>query len=120
MRIIAQTLESLGIPYDFEIWTGEVDGPYWVGHYIETEPVNEDGMTEASFIITGTTRGQWLELEQTKAKIMGAFDPVDGYSAITESGTGVAIWYASATTVPTGVAGLKRLEITLKTKEWRA
>lgn len=117
LTIIADAMEALGIPYDFETYGGEVDGAYWVGHYTETAPTTEDGLQEADFILTGTTRGTWAELEAAKEAVRKRFDPVAGYTEV--DGDGVAIYYTSATPVPTDAAGLKRIEITLNIKHWR-
>ena len=119
MAVIADTMDSIGLAYDYEEFMGEVEYPYWVGHYQEVEPTEESGMQEADFLLTGTTRGTWLALQKEANKIRAAFHPVSGKTGTTEDGTGYAIWYASATTVPTDTESLKRIEITLKTKIWR-
>ena len=64
LKIISDSLQSLGINYEFGVWTSEAVYPYWVGEYQETPPLNEDGMQETTFILSGFTRGKWLELEE--------------------------------------------------------
>ena len=60
-----------------------------VGEYNEIESVNEDGLQETTFILTGTTRGSWLELEQDKEKIEQLFkDKI----AILPNNNGIAIF----------------------------
>ena len=120
MRIIADAMEALGLAYDFEEYGGEVTGPYWVGHYAETTPTTEDGLQEADFTLTGTTRGTWLELQSAVDAIRAKFPSVSGLHGVTAGGTGYAIFYASSVTVPTDVADLKRIETTLNVKYWRA
>lgn len=119
MAIIADAMESAGLAYGFEEFTGEVAYPYWVGHYQEVEPTEESGMQEADFLLTGTTDGTWLSIVREIDAIRAAFPAVSGMTGTAEDGTGYAIWYASATTVPTDTESLKRAEITLKTKIWR-
>lgn len=120
LPVIADLLERLAIPYDFEVWQGAVSYPYWIGHYIGVEPTTEGGEEEYDFILTGTTNGTWLQLQQQAEKIKQLFDPIGGYTARLEDGSGVGIWYASATPIPTDTQELKRLEITLTVKKWRA
>ena len=120
LGFIASVLADLGIPYMFMEWTSmPVPNPYFVGEYSETEPTTEDGLQESTFIVTGTTRGTWLSLEQAKNKIKSAFDPVEGKTAIFENGSGVAVFYANSFPVPTGEEELKRIQINLTVKEWR-
>lgn len=53
---IADKLNSAGIPYCFEEWTKEIQYPYFVGEYTESEAESEDGENESIFILTGTSR----------------------------------------------------------------
>lgn len=119
LKYIADVMESLGLPYDFVTWNGEqVPDPYWIGEYAETEPLTEDGLQESTFILTGTTRESWLSLEQAKTKIKNRFPPVNGDTAILDSGSGVAIFYSDAFPVPTEDGDYKRIQINLRIKEW--
>lgn len=120
MGIISEKMAELGIEYAYERFSGTPSYPYWVGEYVETEPVDEDGMTEASFTLTGTTRGTLLELEQCRAKIEAAFDPFGGLTTITDAGNGIAIYYAGSLTVPTDTDEIRRLQVSLSVKKWRA
>lgn len=43
LKYIAAQLDSAKIPYCFEEWSKELQYPYFVGEYTETEPLNEDG-----------------------------------------------------------------------------
>lgn len=115
---IADKLNSAGIPYCFEEWTKEIQYPYFVGEYTESEAESEDGENESIFILTGTSRKSWIELENAKADIRKIF-PDNGVTAILEDKTGIAVFYSSAMPVPTGTEELKRIQINLKVKEWR-
>ena len=118
LKYIAAQLDSAKIPYCFEEWSKELQYPYCVGEYTETEPLNEDGECESVFILTGTTRDAWLSLEVEKEKIRNLFPEV-GVTAILENKAGIAVCYCSSMPIPTGVDELKRIQINLKVKEWR-
>lgn len=119
LEFISTRLKAADIPYCFEEWTKQIQYPYFVGEYTESEPMNEDGESESTFILTGTSRGSWLSLEAEKEKIRNIF-PDSGVTAILEDKTGIAVFYASSRPVPTGTEELKRIQINLKVKEWRA
>lgn len=118
LNFIAEKLKSAGIAYCFEEWTKEIRYPYFVGEYTESEPLNEDGESDSTFILTGTARDSWLNLERAKAEIKNIF-PENGLTAILSDKTGIAVFYASSMPVPTGTDELKRIQINLKIKEWR-
>lgn len=115
LKIISDKLTGAGINYEFGEWTSDVIYPYFVGEYQESEPITEDGLIESTFILTGFSRGSWLELENAKEIIQRLFS---NFTIITESGSGLAIYYAGALIVPTGDAELKRIEIRLNVNEW--
>ena len=118
LQFINDSLSTAGIPYEFGEWTANtVPSLYFVGEYEEIEPNTEDGLQEISFLLTGFTRGPWLELEQAKIVIEKLFSKTIGKMAILNS-MGVAVFYDRALIVPTGDAELKRMEIRLTIKEW--
>ena len=118
LEFIKTSLINAGINYEFGEWTSNtVPSPYFVGEYEEIEPETEDGLQEISFLLTGFTRGTWLELEQAKTTIEKLFSETVGKTAILDN-AGVAIFYDRALIVPTGDAELKRIEIRLTIKEW--
>lgn len=119
IEIIKTSLASLGINYEFATWTKALVYPYFVGEYQETEPMTEDGLQESTFILTGFTRGKWLELEEAKETIENYFNATSGRVVITESGSAVAIFYASSLIIPTEDAELKKIQINLNIKEWK-
>lgn len=120
LNFISDTLKEIEIPYSFMTWNRyPVPNPYFIGEYNEAEPTTEDGLQESTFILTGTTRGSWLSLEQAKTKIKNAFKSIEGKTAILKSGSGVAVFYANSFPVPTGDEEFKRIQINLTVKEWR-
>ena len=118
LGVLAQELAGLGIPYAFMRWTARLQYPYFVGEYTETPSAAEDGGKESTILLTGTTRGPWLELEQARAKIERHFPAVYGLRRPTDDGVAV-FYYANSLPVPTGEADLKRIQINLPIKEWR-
>lgn len=121
LKFIKDAMDSAGIPYEFMEFTSSITAlrSYWVGSYSEVTPIAEDGMQETQFILTGTGKGKWLDLEKEKAKIEQLFPMVGGKTAILDNGSGVAVFYGNAFPVPTGDVLLKRLQINLTVKEWR-
>lgn len=123
LNIIDSAMKSIGLEYGFGEYGGNSNGkivyPYWVGSYTETEPYTEDGLQETTVMLTGFSRGSWLDLENGKEKIEKHFNRVSGKVGITSSGNAVAIFYAGALIVPTGDAELKSIQINLSIKEWK-
>lgn len=121
MDIISDAMESLGLAYDFMRYTAdgaEAPDAYFVGEYQETEPINEDGLQETLFTITGFTRKSWLLLENAKEAISAYFNKVGGHTVIADNGSAVAVFYSNSLVVPTEDAELKRIQINLDVKEW--
>lgn len=118
LAFIDNALESAGINYEFGEYSSELQYPYFVGEYAETDVENEDGMQETSFILSGFSRDTWLTLEKAKNTIKKLFHPIEGRTAILESGSGIAVFYARSNNIPTGDYQLKRIEIILTVKEW--
>ena len=118
LKYLSEVLNTL-IPYEFMQWTGKVKYPYWVGEYTEVIPVQEDGLQESTFILTGTTKGSWLELEKAKDKIQNKFPSIDGHGTTLDDGSGVVIFFSNSFPVPTGQDDLKRMQINLSIKQWK-
>ena len=120
LTAVSKSMNEAGLNYEFGRWDSEVVYPFWVGEYQEIDPINEDGLYDTSFILTGFTRGSRLELELEKEKIQKIFPQCGGYKAIAEDGSAVAIFYAGClANVPTGDAELKKIEVYLTIKEWK-
>lgn len=118
LTAVKDGMKAIGINYEFGTWTKDVVYPYFTGEYQETPPTSENGMQETTFLLTGFTRGTWLELEEAKEKIKNYFNKVSGKTVIAEDGSAVAIFYEHSLIVPTGDAELKRIQINLSIKEW--
>lgn len=114
LKFIKEQLDEV-ISYEFGRWSSDLVYPYWVGEYSEIEQMNEDGMHETTFILTGTTRGTWLELEQDKQKIKELFEEK---RAILPNGNGLLICYENTLIIPVEDMELKRMQINLQIKEW--
>lgn len=112
-------MAAMGLNYAFIEWKDKPKYPYFVGEYLEIEPMTEDGLQECDFILDGFTRGEWSELEAAKEKIENYFNRITGKVVIADNGSAVAIFYAKSNVIQTGDAELKRIEITLKIKEWK-
>lgn len=119
LDLISNEMESLNIPYEFVEWTDELSFPYWIGEYLESESVNEDGYCPATFILTGTTNGSWFDLEKQKEAIEKSFPSIGGYQIITDQGNAIAVFYNSSSVIPTDTADLKRIQINLDVKKWK-
>lgn len=120
LKIISDTMNALGIEYGFGEYSGNpVKYPYFVGEYTETEMFNESGLQESNFLLTGFSRGSWLDLENAKESIERQFNRVSGKIGITDTGSAVVIAYSHALIVPTGDAELKSIQINLSIKEWK-
>lgn len=116
LKTIKDGFTSIGINYEFMEWTSSLIYPYWVSEYEDIGAVNEDGMTESTLILTGTTRGSWLELETMKAQIIAYFED---RRVIADNGNGIVFSFDRALVIPTGEQELKRIQINLQIKEWK-
>ena len=117
LKIISDDMTALGLNYAFLRWTSDVIYPYFIGEYTEEPNITEDNLQDTAFLITGTTRGSFIDLETAKANIEKLYR--DGKRVITASGNGVVIFYESSLTVPTDDAELKKIQINLLIKEWK-
>lgn len=106
------------VPYEFMRWTSDVEYPYFVGEYTEMTTDTEDGYKESTLLVTGTTRGDWLELERCRESIENHFPAVGGLRVSTGNGTAV-VYYGNSHPVQTGESDLKRIQINLQIKEWK-
>lgn len=118
LKYIKDLMHGMGIPYEFMRWNSDIPPDcYFVGEYIESPPVtlDENGHQETTFILRGFTRKEWLVLEEAKAKIEAAASK----TAILDDGTGIAVFYESASTIAIGDAELKSIKINLNIQEWK-
>lgn len=121
LAFISTELEKAGVPYEFLQWTQPVTYPYCVGEYNEFESPVECGEYDKTFILTGFCRGGGarLKLEEMKDRIEKTFPALDGKIATLDSGSAVAIFYATSFYVPTGEAELYKIQINLSIKLWK-
>ena len=118
LKFINEQMGVIAVPYEFGQWSSEVKYPYFVGEVTEEPIMTEDGAEESTLLLTGWTRGNFIELEVEKAKIKTHFHPIYGLRGSTDSGA-IAVFFDSAFSVPSGEAGLKKIQINLKIKEWK-
>lgn len=116
LKLISDRLAAAGINYEFGEWNSDIVYPYFVGEYSEPEPITEDGLQEADFTLNGFSRSSWLVLETAKQTIEQTFS---NCTLILDNGSGVDVSYGGSLIIPTGDAELKRIQISLKIKEWK-
>ena len=119
LQWISETLEAIGVPYEFEEWTDSIVYPYTVGSFEEAPPLYEDGLENKVFIIDGFTRHEWIELFDIQEKIKQCFPPVEGKTAILDSGSGIAVSYDSSFPLQSEDQDIFRIQINLHIQEWR-
>lgn len=119
LQFINEQMSVLGINYEFNEWTSVIKYPYFVGEeFHEDETLTEDGAETSSLLLVGFHRGSFLELDEAKEKIKEHFNPNFGLRAKTDSGS-IAVFFAGSFNIPSGEADLKKIQITLKIKEWK-
>jgi hypothetical protein len=107
------------IPYEFMEWSSSpIPDPYWVGQYSEIPSVDEGGEFESDFLLIGTTKKKYLDLESVKDQVREMF-PEYGLTEILSNGWGIMVAYDTASPIPSIEEGIHRIQITLKVKEWK-
>lgn len=115
LKFISKTLKPL-VNYHFLYYkTDKVEYPYWVGEYLENEYSAETNYQGTTFILTGVTRGNYLELEKQKEIIKKA---LKDKRAILPSGTGIAVHYDYSMPIRTDDIELQKIQINLTIQEW--
>lgn len=118
LGILKNEMTIIDVPYEHMRWTSPVSGAYVVSEYSESPIIAEDGGENHTILLTATTRGSWLELEQIREKIKKHFPPIYGKGFTTNDGV-VVFYYGNGFPVETGEADLKRIQINLEVKKWR-
>ena len=118
LKFINEQLEAIGVPYEFGQWSSEITYPYWVGEITEEPITTEDGHEMSTLLLTGFTRGKYIDLETVKETIKNHFHPIYGLCGRTDSGA-IVVFYDGSFFVPTGEADLKRIQINLTIQEWK-
>lgn len=115
LNFISSILKPL-INYHFLYYkTDKVEYPYWVGEYLESEYSAETNYQETTFILTGVTRGSYLELEKQKEIIKKA---LKDKRAILSNGTGIAVHYDYSMPIRVDDIELQKIQINLTIQEW--
>ena len=115
LKFISKTLKPL-VNYHFLYYkTDKVEYPYWVGEYLESEYSAETNYQGTTFILTGVTRGSYLELEKQKEIIKKA---LKDKRAILPSGTGIAVHYDYSMPIRVDDIELQKIQINLTIQEW--
>lgn len=115
LNFISSILKPL-INYHFLYYkTDKVEYPYWVGEYLESEYSAETNYQGTTFILTGVTRGSYLELEKQKEIIKKA---LKDKRAILSNGAGIAVHYDYSMPIRTDDIELQKIQINLTIQEW--
>lgn len=115
LKFISKTLKPL-VNYHFLYYkTDKVEYPYWVGEYLENEYSAETNYQGTTFILTGVTRGSYLELEKQKEIIKKA---LKDKRAILPNGAGIAVHYGYSMPIRTDDIELQKIQINLTVQEW--
>lgn len=118
LRIIAEQLREIGVPYEFMRWTTSITDPYFVGEYTQVITSAEDGFEEYVFLLNGFTHGSYLSLEEMKDVIKERFPIAGGFRTMTQDGKAVVITYENCLQIDTEESDLKRIQIQLDVKTW--
>lgn len=115
LNFISSILKPL-VNYHFLYYkTDKVEYPYWVGEYLENEYSAETNYQGTTFILTGVTRGSYLELEKQKEIIKKA---LKDKRAILPSGTGIAVYFDYSMPIRVDDIELQKIQINLTIQEW--
>ena len=119
LQFIHEQMAALDIRYEFGEWTSAVKYPYFVGEITEEPTTTESGLEEATMLLTGFHRGNFIDLATIKNIIKKHFDPIHGLRVSTADGSSIAAFFDGAFYIPTGEADLKKIQINLKIKQWK-
>lgn len=119
LKVVKASMQEMGLEYSFKRFRKRPEYPYFVGTYLETDPLNEDGLQECTFILDGFARGPGSEsaLEEAREQIRNYFTYL-GRAFTFDNGEVVVIAYGNAQPVPTDDAELDRIQINLTAMEW--
>lgn len=118
IKYVSDLMDRARVPYAFMEWKDTLpDDLFSVGevHEISSPTMEESGRQDVQVFLRLYTKKDWLSLEYAKERIMKSIIP----TAILNDGTGIAVFYDSATIVPTGDAELKSMKINLTMQLWK-
>lgn len=119
LKAVQAAMEEMALEYSFRRFRKHPGVyPYFVGDYMETEGLTEDGLQECTFTLDGFARGPEAEtvLESAKETIRNYFT-LTGKEFLFD-GSVVVIVYGNTLPVPVEDAELDRIQINLTVKEW--
>lgn len=112
LTIINNEMQKLNIPYSFDGWDKELELPQFIGEISETPTLNEDGLSEYTFILTGyAIKNEVGYLFEVAERLKARYKP----SKIVDS---IVIMYNNTMPIDTNNDDLKRIQIILKIKKW--
>lgn len=114
---VSKLMRSLGLPYQYGEWRGDVPLPFWVGESYLTGSLFEDGVSDGNVLLNVTADGRtsWAALYEQVEAIREAIG-VSGYKTEHEGALTVLLM-GGVSPVPSDLAGLKKLQVTLTFKE---
>ena len=112
LKIINDELNTMNIPYTFDEWDKEIELPQFIGEISETPTLNEDGLSEYTFILTGYAVKNEIDY------LFGVVERLKKEYKPSKIVNGVVIMYDNTIPIDTNTDDLKRIQTTLKIKEW--
>ena len=112
LKIINDELNTMNIPYTFDGWDNEIELPQFIGEISEVPTLDEDGLSEYTFILTGyAMKNDNDYLFDVAERLKQRYKP----SKIVDK---VVIMYDNTIFIDANNEDLKRIQITLKIKKW--
>ena len=110
LKILKKELENMNIPYTFDEWDKDYELPQFIGEILETPTIDEDGLNEHSFILTGYSK--------TYDYLFNISDKLKNKYKTSKIVDGITIKYDDTITISNDIDDLKQIQITFKIKDW--
>lgn len=112
LKVINSEMQNLNIPYTFDGWDKDLELPQFIGEISEVPTLDEDGLSEYTFILTGyAVKNEVDYLFEVAERLKQRYKP-------SKTVNGVVIMYNNMIPIDTNTDDLKRIQTTLKIKEW--
>lgn len=112
LKIINGEMQNLNIPYTFDGWDKDIELPQFIGEISEVPTLDEDGLSEYTFILTGyAVKNEVDYLFEVAERLKQRYKP----SCVVN---GIVIMYDNTMPIDTNTDDLKRIQTTLKIKKW--
>lgn len=112
LKVINNEMQKLNIPYTFDGWDKEIELPQFIGEISEVPTLDEDGLSEYSFILTGyAVKNDSDYLFEVTNQLKQHYKP-------SKTVDGVVIMYNNTIPIDTDTDDLKQTQTTLKIKKW--